>query len=241
MPEDDLWRRLGQQFALLCCQEFPSALRCVGSTIQDFFGSLDCFHGHLSKAEEFQNCPWSPPFERCVARENDILDIQYATDAIRPMDMHSFQIGVIEQTSISVFDVDVSVKKTPVDEMTPSNFIGLPREGAIVQHYVCRVSVTLKPSSPAYKAFIGKVLNRHLETLSQVSFLKLSKDVYGYRWEYFSELRKERLVVCRDVVQESGVFGKKFMTAQKYTRFLWIHRKLCLGSLGGKYISVEYL
>ncbi|XP_055336224.1 guanylate cyclase soluble subunit alpha-2-like isoform X2 [Paramacrobiotus metropolitanus] len=164
--EPDLWRRLGQQFASLCYLEFPSALRCVGSTLQDFFGSLDCFHSHLSKAEEFRTSMWAPPFVRCIPGDFDQLDIQYATDAQRPMDIAAFLLGVIQQIASSVFSVDVTVDSVAISPDTKSNYVGAERNGSAVKTFLYRVSVNEKPGSPTYKTVIGKLLNRHPEKLS---------------------------------------------------------------------------
>ena len=167
-----MWRRLGREFALLCYQEFPSALRCVGSTVQDLFGSMDSFHGYLAKADEFRSYRWSPPYIRCVARGDD-LDIQYATDSDRPLDYLNFIAGVIEQAAVSVFSVEVGVEAMQMDELKEnvelvSNFVGEAKDGVVVQNYVYRVSVKEKVGSAAHKFAVSTVLNRHPEKLSQV-------------------------------------------------------------------------
>ncbi|OQV20581.1 Guanylate cyclase soluble subunit alpha-2 [Hypsibius exemplaris] len=175
MPE--LWKCLGREFATLTYQAYPSALRCVGSTVQDFFGSLDCFHGHLAKAEEFRTFRWSPPYVRCVARGDD-LDIQYATDVDRPLDLLHFLIGVVEQVASSVFSVQVSVDGMHGDDLKEnqvvvSNFVGAPTKGASVLDLLFRVTVreptTMGAVSAAatHKVELAKVLNRHPEKLSQ--------------------------------------------------------------------------
>jgi Haem-NO-binding len=174
VQEAELWKRLGQEFAILCYQEFPSALRCVGSTVQDFFGSLDCFHGHLNKAEEFQTFRWSPPFVRCLPRA-DGLDIQYAAnDADRPIDLLHFLAGVIDQVAISVFNVHVHVEGLHMEDIKEnqkmvSNFIGPRANGTTVQDLLFRVSVREKPAGMGYKSDVAKVLNRHPEKLSEAS------------------------------------------------------------------------
>ncbi|GAV00719.1 hypothetical protein RvY_11525-2 [Ramazzottius varieornatus] len=167
----ELWRRLGREFTLLCYKEFPSALKCVGSTVQDLFGSMDSFHGHLVKADEFRNYRWSPPYLRCAARGDD-LDIQYAIDADRPLDYLNFMAGVIEQAAVSVFNVEVGVEAMHMDDLKEnvelvSNFVGEPKAGAVVQNYVYRVSVKEKVGSAAHKSAVSTVLNRHPEKLSQ--------------------------------------------------------------------------
>ena len=147
--------------------------------MQDFFGSLDCFHGHLAKAEEFRAFRWSPPFVRCVPRGDD-LDIQYATDVDRPLELVHFLTGVIQQVAVSVFSVNVVVEGLHMEEVKEnqeivSNFVGGSKRGGLatpVVDLLFRVSV--KPDSAAApvvaKVELAKLLNRHPEKLSQVKF-----------------------------------------------------------------------